>query len=225
LCALGSQLRCASGTVDDEPAVAHPGTDAQKKTLIAREQDPEARAAWRQEIVAVAAETLVFLDETSTPVTMTPLRARSPRGSRAVGSVSQGRRTHVTLLATLSAQGFGPSLQFAGALDRQTFESFVATTLAPSLQPGQIVVLDNLAVHKSPRVRHLIEAAGCHLLFLPTYSPDFNPIEQAFSKLKHSLRQAEARTVEAVMTATEQIFPRITADDARGFYQGAGYNL
>ncbi len=158
-------------------------------------------------------------------MTMTPLRARSPRGSRAVGSVSQGRRTHVTLLATLSARGLGPSFQFAGALDRQTFESYVATTLAPSLQPGQIVVLDNLAVHKSAHARHLIEAAGCQLLFLPTYSPDFNPIEQAFSKLKHLLRQAEARTVDAVMTATAQLFPRITADDARGFYRASGYNL
>jgi len=176
-------------------------------------------------MAALTAQELIFLDETSTPVNMTPLRARSPRGSRAVGRVPHGRRTQVTLLATLSAQGLGPGLQFTGALDQSTFETFVATSLAPTLRPGQTVVLDNLAVHKSARARSLIEAAGCQLLFLPTYSPDFNPIEQAFAKLKHLLRQAETRTVETIITATQQAYPRITPGDAHGFFRSAGYNL
>jgi hypothetical protein len=171
------------------------------------------------------AQDLVFLDETSTPMGLTPLYARAPRGRRAIGRVPRGRWTAVTLLATLTAQGLGPSLQFAGALDRQTFDTFVATTLVPQLRPGQIVILDNLSVHKSAHARHLIEAAGCQLRFLPTYSPDFNPIEQAIAKLKHLLRRAEARTVDGVMTATQQAYPLITPSDARGFIRDAGYNL
>ena len=169
--------------------------------------------------------TLVFLDETSTPTTLAPLRARSPRGQRAVGRVPRGRWTTVTLLATLTPTGLGPGLQFPGALDRPAFEQFVEEVLVPTLQPDQTVVLDNLSVHKSARVRQLIEAAGCHLVFLPTYSPDFNPIEQAFAKLKQLLRTAQARTVDAILTATQRHYAAITPADSRGFYREAGYNL
>ena len=167
---------------------------------------------------------LVFLDETSTPTALTPLRARAPRGERAVGRVPRGQHTAVTLLATLTPAGFGPGYQFPGALDRPTFEAFVERILVPTLTPGQTVVLDNLSVHKSARARQVIEAAGCRLLFLPTYSPDFNPIEQAFAKLKQHLRRAEARTVATVMTATQQLYPAITPADARSFYRDAGSN-
>ncbi len=198
---------------------------AQKKTLIAREQDPQARAAWRQEVAALDPAHLIFLDETNTPTNLTPVRARAPRGERAVGRVPHGRWTSVTLLASLTPQGFGPSLQLSGALDRPTFDAFVERILAPTLRPGQIVVLDNVAVHKSATARRIIEAAGCQLRFLPTYSPDFNPIEQAFAKLKHLLRQAEARTLETILDATHLAYPAITAADARGFYRDAGYNL
>ncbi len=168
---------------------------------------------------------LIFLDETSTPTTLTPLRARTPRGTRAIGRVPRGRWTTVTLLATLSATCLGPGLQFAGALDRDIFDTFVETLLVPTLRPGDIVVLDNLAVHKSATARGAIEAAGGQLVFLPTYSPDFNPIEQAFAKLKHRLRRVEARTVDAIMPATQQQYRSITAMDARGLFRHAGYNL
>jgi transposase len=168
---------------------------------------------------------LVFLDETSTPTALTPLRARAPRGVRAVGRVPRGQHTAITLLATLTPTGFGPGYQFPGALDRSTFETFVEQILVPTLTPGQTVVLDNLSVHKSARARQVIEAAGCRLVFLPTYSPDFNPIEQAFAKLKQRLRRSEARTVEAIMTATHTAYPAITPADARSFYRAAGYNL
>jgi len=104
------------------------------------------------------------------------------------------------------------------------FEAFIRHTLAPTLRPGQTVVLDNLSVHKSATARAVIEAAGCQLVFLPTYSPDFNPIEQAFAKLKHMLRQAEARTVDAIFAATQTAYPRITPQDAQRFYRQAGYN-
>jgi transposase len=193
--------------------------------LIAREQDAEARAAWRQQMAELAPEHLVFLDETSTPLHLTPLRARALRGQRVVGRIPRGRWTNVTLLATLTAAGLGPSVQFAGALDRPIFETFVEMLLVPKLRPGQVVVLDNLSVHKSARARSLIEAAGCQVVFLPTYSPDDHPIEQAFAKLKQRLRQVEARTIEAVMRATQHAYPHLTASDAQGFFRAAGYNL
>jgi transposase len=176
-------------------------------------------------MAACDSASLIFLDETSTPTTLTPLRARSRRGERAYGRVPRGRWTTMTLLATLTPVGLGPSLQFPGALDRPAFEQFVAEVLVPTLQPGQTVILDNLSVHKSARARQLIEAADCRLVFLPTYSPDFNPIEEAFAKLKQRLRRVEARTVDAILTATHQHYGAITPTDARSFFQHAGYNL
>ncbi len=169
--------------------------------------------------------TLVFIDETSTPTTLTPLRARARRGQRAIGSVPRGRWRAVTLLASLTPTGFGPGLQFAGTLDRTLFDAYIERVLVPTLIPGQTVVLDNLSVHKSAKARRLIEAAGCHLLFLPTYSPDFNPIEPAFAKLKTLLRARNARTPESVFDATQALYPTVTAGDARGFYRAAGYKL
>ena len=148
-----------------------------------------------------------------------------PAGVRVIGRVPRGRWQAVTLLATLTPAGLGPGLQLEGAIDRHSFDTFVTQVLVPTLRPGQTVILDNLSVHKSPRAQAAIEAVGCTLRFLPAYSPDFNPIEQAFSKLKHLLRQAEARTVETILTATEVAYPQITAKDARGFYRESGYNL
>lgn len=169
--------------------------------------------------------TLVFLDETSTPTTLTLLRGRSRRGTRVVGRVPRGKWQAVTLLATLTPTGLGPGLQVEGAIDRVVFDRFITEVLVPSLAPGQVVICDNLSVHKSAVAQAAIEAVGCHLVFLPPYSPDFNPIEQAFSKLKHHLRRAEARTVEAILTATHAAYPQITASDAISYYRQAGYNL
>jgi transposase len=168
---------------------------------------------------------LIFLDETSTPTRLTPLRGRSPRGERVVGRVPRGRWEAVTLVATLTPTGFGPGLQLEGALDRDAFETFVTEGLVPTLRPGDVVVLDNLSVHKSAVARHAVEAVGARLVFLPAYSPDFNPIEQAFAKLKQGLRAVGARTTETVMAATRDLYPRITASDARGFYRHAKYFL
>lgn len=168
---------------------------------------------------------LVFLDETSTPISLTPLRARAPRGQRAVGRVPRGKRPHISWLATLTPTGIGESLVVPGAVDRQVFDLFVAHILVPSLRPGQIVILDNLNVHKSATARTLIEAAGCHLVFLPTYSPDFNPIEQAFAKTKHALRQIGARSWETVVAAIGAVLAAVTAADARAFFADAGFSL
>lgn len=168
---------------------------------------------------------MIFLDETSTPTTLTPLRGRAPRGQRVVGRVPRGRWHSVSLLASLHLDGLGPGLQVEGAIDRDAFDTFIAEQLVPILRPGQIVVLDNLSVHKSARARELIEAVGAELWFLPTYSPDFNPIEQAFSKLKHQLRQAAADTQETVQAETRRLWPTITAANARAYFINAGYNL
>lgn len=129
------------------------------------------------------------------------------------------------MVATLTVTGFGPGLQLEGALDRDAFDVFVREGLVPTLRPGDVVVLDNLSVHKSARARQAVEAAGARLLFLPPYSPDFNPIEQAFAKLKQRLRAAGARTTETVMAATRDGYPHITATDAHGYFHHAGYFL
>ena len=129
----------------------------------------------------------------------------------------------ITLLATLTTRGPGPAVVLPGALDRLAFETYVAEVLGPGLRPGQTVICDNLSVHKSATARRAIEAAGCHLRFLPTYSPDCNPIEQAFAKLKQHLRRTEARSFEAVVTATGAGLAAITPADARAFFTTAGY--
>ncbi len=167
----------------------------------------------------------VFLDETSTPLSLTPLRARAPRGQRAIGTVPRGKRPHISWLATLTPTGIGESLVVPGAVDRQVFDLFVARVLVPSLRPGQIVILDNLKVHDSAKARALLAAAGCHLVFLPTYSPDMNPIEQAFAKVKQALRRIGTRSWDAVAVAIGAALHTVTSADARAFFADAGFPL
>jgi transposase len=174
-------------------------------------------------MAAVDPADLLFLDETSTPLTLTPLWARAPRGQRAVGRIPRGKRPHIAWLATLTATGIGESLVVNGTVDSTVFVAFVERVLVPSLRPGQIVVLDNLSVHKSAQARTLIETAGCQLVFLPSYSPDFNPIEQAFAKAKQALRRLEARSWESIVTAIGQVVDTVTAADARAFFAEAGF--
>ena len=131
----------------------------------------------------------------------------------------------VTLLASLTTTGMGAAMVLKGALARESFEAYVEQLLVPTLLPGQIVVLDNLPVHKSARARQLIEGAGCRVLFLPAYSPDFNPIELAFAKLKQTLRSVAARTFAGIVAAVPPALDAITALDARGFFAHCGYHL
>src|SRR6266700_669622 len=200
-----------------------PGLDAKKKTLVAREQDERARAAWREQAHQLASQDLVFVDETGSHIAMTPLYAYAPRGQRAKGSVPRNYGTIMTLIASLSTQGMGEAFILDGAADGAAFEIYVEQLLAPSLRPGQIVILDNLSIHQGPRVRQAIEARGCHLLFLPAYSPDFSPIEEAFSKVKTFLRRRGARTREALQEAIAQALLLITAQDALGWFTHCGY--
>ncbi len=195
----------------------------QKKSLIAAERDETARAAWRDEAAALAPNDLVFVDETSTHTALTRRRARAPRGERAVGRAPRNHGPNVTLLAALIPDGIGPALVIPGAVDGAAFAAYAERVLAPALRPGQIVVLDNLSAHKSEAARTAIEAAGCRLLFLPAYSPDFNPIELAFAKIKESLRAAAARTPDGLFAATGAAIAAVSAADARGFYAHCGF--
>jgi transposase len=156
---------------------------------------------------------------------MTPRRARAPRGKRAVGTAPRNHGANVTLLAALTPRGIGAALTVEGAADRLVVEAYVGRVLVPTLRPGQVVVLDNLSAHKGEEVRNLIEAAGCRLLFLPAYSPAFNPIELAFAKVKERLRRTAARTVDAVVAAIGEALDTVTAADARGFFAHCGFPL
>jgi len=176
-------------------------------------------------VAALDPADLVFLDETSTPTTLTPLRARAPRGQRAVGAVPRGRWEQVTLICALTPAGVAAPVLLPGALDRDAFDAWVAEQLVPVLRPGQVVLLDNLSVHKSATARRLVSAAGCELRHLPTYSPDMNPIEQAFAKVKGALRRAEARDFDGLVAAAKPALDDVTAADAAGFYRAAGYPL
>lgn len=196
----------------------------EKKSLIATERDPEQRAAWHQDQARLVADDLVFLDETSTQITLTRRHGRAPRGHRLVAAVPRNHGRNVTCLAALRTTGVGPSLVFEGALNGPVFAQWVRTQLVPTLRPGQIVILDNLNVHKAPEARRAIEAAGCQLRFLPAYSPDFNPIELVFSRLKTHLRTIAARTVDALMTAIGDGLNAVTATDARNCVRHAGYS-
>jgi transposase len=167
----------------------------------------------------------VFVDESGTNTAMTRRWARAPRGERAVGRVPRNHGPNVTLFAALTPTGMGPALAMQGAADGEAFALYVRELLVPSLRPGQIVILDQLNVHKSAAIRALIETAGCQVLLLPAYSPDFNPIEQAFAKLKTHLRTAAARTFDALTTAIGQALDTITPADAHGYFAHCSYHL
>jgi transposase len=167
---------------------------------------------------------LVFVDETGSHIAMTPLYAYAPRGQRAIGKVPRNYGATMTLLASLSLSGMGEAMILDGAADAAAFEVYIEQRLAPSLKPGQIVILDHLSIHLGSRVKQAIEAKGCRLLLLPAYSPDFSPIEEAFSKVKSLLRRTGARTREALQEAIGQVLDLITAQDARGWFLHGGYS-
>lgn len=153
---------------------------------------------------------------------MTPRYARAPRGQRVSGAVPRNYGQNTTLIAALSPAGVGAAMTLDGAADRPAFTAYVREFLAPTLRPGQVVVLDNLAVHKGAEARALVEARGCRFLFLPAYSPDRNPIELAFAKLKEALRRAGARTKHALEAAIAAALEALTAQDARGWFAACG---
>jgi transposase len=137
--------------------------------------------------------------------------------------VPRNRGKNTTLLSSMTVEGMGASLTVEGATTAAVFETYVERVLSPMLRPGQVVVMDNLTAHKGERVKELIEERGCELLYLPPYSPDFNPIEEAFAKIKGILRKAEARSRQALIETIGQAISAISARDARGFFEHCGY--
>jgi transposase len=168
-------------------------------------------------------DNLVFLDETSTQTTLTRTHGRAPKGQRLVAAIPRNHGPNVTCLAALRATGVGPSITFEGALNGNLFAQWGRDYLVPTLRPGQLVILDNLNVHKRIEARAAIEAAGCQVRFLPAYSPDFNPIELVFSRLKADLRKVGARSIDPLMAAIGASLNAVTADDARACFRHAGY--
>ena len=198
--------------------------EPKKRSLGAGERDEFLRAAWRALVAGeIDAERLVFVDEMGTNVSLSPIYAWSRKGERAFGSAPRNWGKNVTLLASITAGGLGPCLAVEGATTREVFEAYLERVLAPSLKPGQMVVMDNLSAHKGGRVKEILEGRGCEVLYLPPYSPDFNPIEQAFSKVKGLLRRAQARTRQALIEAMGEALSAVSARDVRGFFGHCGY--
>ena len=168
---------------------------------------------------------LVFIDETWAKTNMTRSRGRAPVGERLVDQVPHGHWKTTTLIAALDHRGMRCATTVDGAVNRDVFEAFVEQVLAPTLSDGEVVVMDNLSSHKGARVRELIEGRGAALLFLPPYSPDLNPIELAFAKLKQLMRSAGHRTIHALWCDVQRMLDRITGSDAAGFLRHCGYTL
>ena len=190
-----------------------------KKSVAAGERDrPDVarrRVQWTKYQDRVEAERLVFIDETWTRTDMAPLRGWAPRCNRLPTKVPHGRWKTMTFLAALRSDRIDAPWFIEGPIDGESFRTYVAKVLLPTLRPGDIVVMDNLGSHRSKAVRQLIRSAGAKLFFLPKYSPDLNPIEQVFAKLKHLLRKAAARTVDAVCAAIGELLDAFTPEEAR----------
>jgi transposase len=188
-------------------------------------RDEQARAAWRAAVATRDPAQFVFVDESGTHTSLTRLYGWAPHDQRASGSVPRNHGKNTTLVAALTPEGLREPWLIEGAMDTDTFEWYIREQLAPTLRPGQVVVLDNLSAHKAATISEVIEARGCELLFLPPYSPDFTPIEQAFSKLKAILRGLGARTREALEEAVRLAIEAITSADATDWFAHAGYTL
>jgi transposase len=166
----------------------------------------------------------VFVDESGFHTSMTRLRARAPKGKRAYGKVPRNWGKNTTLIASITLEGgMGESMSIEGATDSEAFEAYVEHFLTPSLCEGQVVVLDRLGAHRTDRVKQLIEGRGADLVFLPSYSPEMNPIEEAFSKIKQLVRKAGARVREELVETIGRALAAVTIEDAAGWFAHAGY--
>jgi transposase len=212
--------------VGDRPDHPPLKADPKKKTLRAAEQDEALRATFALDLTLNVDPTdLVFVDEAGATCALTRLYARAPQGERAIGYVPRNHGTPTTLIGALAPDGIPAALTLPGAVDKLAFRAFVREVLAPTLRPGQVVVVDNLSVHHDPTIEALVEERDCLVVFLPAYSPDLNPIEQVFAKIKAYLRTIGARTPEALDQAIAEALALVTLEDIRGFFRHAGYPL
>src|SRR5512144_1004801 len=200
---------------------------ALKKSVRAAEQDrPDvaaARMAWADGQTKLDPERLVFIDETGTSTNMARLRGRARRGERLVGKIPHGHWKTTTFVAGLRSDALTAPCVIDGPMNGNTFLAYVEQILAPSLKPGDIVVLDNLSAHKVAGVREAVEAAGARLLYLPPYSPDFNPIEQLFAKIKALLRKAAERSVDGLWSRIASLLDAFPTSECANYFRNAGY--
>ncbi len=200
---------------------------ASKKSLRAAEQQrpdvARARRHWIRQQGLLNSSSLVFIDETSVKTTMARLYGRGPRGERVIGRVPFGTWKTLTFVAGLRCDEMTAPLVIDGAMNGETFLSYVKHCLAPTLNRGDIVVMDNLSAHKVAGIKEAIEAVGAELRYLPEYSPDLNPIEMAFSKLKAYLRKAAERTQRSLCRRIGSFLPRLSADECANYFAHAGY--
>ena len=181
------------------------------------------RAQWTARQGWIEPARLVFIDETWTKTNMAPLRGWAPRGMRLNAKVPHRRWRTTTFLAALRHDRISAPWVLDGPIDGESFRTYVEKVLVPTLKPGDIVIIDNLGSHKGKAVRQLIRSAGAKLFFLPKYSPDLNPIEQFFAKLKHLLRKAAARSFDAVTAAIGRLLDRFTPEECANYFANSGY--
>lgn len=181
------------------------------------------RRQWRAHQASVDPKRLVFIDETWAKTNMAPLRGWGPRGQRLIGKAPHGRWRTLTFLAALRHDRIEAPCLFNGPINGRKFRAYIEQFLIPTLQPGDVVVLDNLGSHKGKEVRRAIRRAGAKLIFLPPYSPDLNPIERAFAKLKHWLRQAQARSIEDIYHSLASILERFEPGECAAYLANSGY--
>jgi transposase len=210
-----------SGVPCIEPA------SASKKTLFATEQDrPDVarkRARWKAYQGRLDPARLVFIDETWAKTNMTRLRGWAPRGNRLLGKVPHGHWRTMTFLAALRCNRIDAPCVIDGPINGDSFRAYVEQLLLPTLRPGDIVIIDNLGSHKAKAIRRALRAVGAKLFFLPPYSPDLNPIEQVFAKLKTLLRKAAERTVEATWKRIGSLLQHFTPQECANYFRNAGY--
>lgn len=183
----------------------------------------ESRAEYQSVIALEIVERLKFLDEAGSSIAMTRLYGRAAPGERIFDSVPQNYGENISMLATLSLSGITAPMTINGAVDGEVFKVYVEEVLCPTLEIGDILVMDNLPAHKVKGIKELIETRGAHLIYLPPYSPDLNPIEKCWSKIKTALRAAKARTREALEAALKAVLLTVTAADAAGWFASCGY--
>lgn len=183
------------------------------------------RAQWIEQRPTRPAGRLIFIDETWAKTNMTRLWGRCSRGQRLIAKVPHGHWKTTTLIAALGIGGVTCSMVVDGAVSADVFEAFVEQVLVPNLRPGDVVIVDNLSSHKRQRTRELIADAGAELTFLPPYSPDFNPIEMIFAKVKQLLRSLACRTHEALWKSMQSVLDQVTAADAANCFRHCGYTL
>jgi transposase len=204
-----------------------PRGSATKKSVLASEQDrpdiARRRAQWRRYQTRIEPARLVFIDETWTKTNMAPLRGWAQRGARLLSKVPYGHWNTMTFIAALRHDRIDAPWLLDGPINGESFRIYVETVLAPTLRRGDLVVMDNLGSHKGPAIRQAIRNAGARLFLLPKYSPDLNPIEQVFAKLKHLLRNAAARTRDEVCTAIGTLLGTYTPSECANYLRNSGY--